>query len=654
MTQSLCDFLSKYPVKLNDQQKEAVGSVDGAVLLLAVPGSGKTTVLVARLGYMVISCGIDPDSILTMTYTVAATRDMKERYASIFGDAAASGVEFRTINGVAQRVLNLFGQKTGRTAFKLISDEKERAGILRDAFKDVKNDFPTESDIKSFGAAVTYVKNMLLTVRKDEELKSCGNLEFPEDFSAMYLRYQEILRQEKKMDYDDQLTAAYRILLSYPEILSDFQSRYRYICVDEAQDTSKVQHKIIELLSRSHGNIFMVGDEDQSIYGFRAAYPEALLDFEKTYPGAKVLFMEENFRSDGNIVAAADAFIRKNVNRHEKNMVSSRKKERMIREIHLSGRRQQYTYLLKAAASEGPETAVLFRDNECAIPLIDLFERNGIPYRMRQGDAAFFSHRVVQDIENIIRFAYDPSDTDLFLQIYYKLNLYLSRQLAEETVKRAKKSGSNVLDTLIGSRDAGIYVIKNAKALRTHLQKMREQKAGSAVYSIVNFMGYGEYLDRSHMPASKVDILQAVAAGEDTAIGLVRRLSELKTVISGEVKKHAEGITLSTIHSSKGLEYDKVYLIDVIDGLFPETYLKSPGQASPDEVKTFEEERRLFYVGMTRARDELCIFTYDDGASGFAGEIFGKNRGRKKQSSGSEKTADISAASMKAFVKGKR
>lgn len=647
----LCDFLNEYPVKLNDQQKEAVAQVEGPVLLLAVPGSGKTTVLVARLGYMVIGCGIDPDSILTMTYTVAATRDMKERYASIFGADAAGRVEFRTINGVAQRVLNLYGRMTGRTAFKLISDEKERAALLRDAYKDVRKDFPTESDIKELSSAVTYVKNMLLTVKDGEELKKHGSFEFPEDFSAIYLKYQEILRQKKKMDYDDQLTAAYKILSSYPDIQKSFQSQYRYICVDEAQDTSKVQHMIIRLLASENGNIFMVGDEDQSIYGFRAAYPEALLDFEKTYPGAKVLFMEENFRSDGNIVAAADAFIRKNTGRRDKSMISSREKARMIREIHLSSRRQQYTYLLKAA-SEGGNAAVLFRDNECAIPLIDLFERNNVPYRMRQGDVTFFSHRVVQDIENIIRFAYEPSDTELFMQIYYKLNLYLSKQLAEETVKRAKKSGSNVLDTLISSRDAGVYVIKNAKALRTHLQKIREQRAGSAVYSIVNFMGYGEYLERSHLSDSKIDILLAVAAGEETSMGLIRRLDELKETMSGE--SAGSGITLSTIHSSKGLEYDKVYLMDVMDGRFPEEYIKNTGAASKDELKTFEEERRLFYVGMTRARDELCIFTYEDSPSGFAKEIFGRSPAKPGKLLKTKKTGDISASSMKAFASGKR
>lgn len=654
---SLREFLNNYSINLSSSQAAAAERTEGPVLLLAVPGSGKTTVLVARLGYMIIGCGIDPENILTVTYTVAAARDMKKRYAAVFGEKAAHPVEFRTINGMAQKILNLYGQKTGRTAFKLISDEKERSLFLRDVYREIRHDFPTESDIKELSAAVTYTKNMLLTVRMGEELKTHGNTEFPKDFASMYLKYQEILRREKRMDYDDQLTAAYRILCTCPVILSELQSRYRYICVDEAQDTSKVQHKIIELIARGTGNIFMVGDEDQSIYGFRAAYPEALLDFEKTYPGAEVFLMEDNYRSDGNIVAAADLFIKRNVRRREKNMSAYRESRNGIKEIRLSSRKRQYAYLLGEAEKSGSGTAVLFRDNECAIPIIDIFERNNIPYRMRQGDAAFFTHRVVQDIENIIRFAYDPHDTEIFQQIYYKLNLYLSKQLAEAAVKRAEKSGSNVLDTVIGMKDAGIYVIKNAKALKAQLEKIRSEKARIAVNRIVDLMGYGEYMERTHLPESKIDILSAVAEGEESSMGLIRRLSELKDVMGGDTEQPGEngnGITLSTIHSSKGLEYDRVFLIDVVDGRFPEVYIKNMKTASDDELNAFEEERRLFYVGMTRARDELCILTYENAKSGFAEEIFGKKTVKPVRKKSTGDSFDISAASMKAFAAGER
>ena len=230
------------------------------------------------------------------------------------------------------------------------------------------------------------------------------------------------------MDYDDQMVYAYTMLRSVPELLRHFQELYPYICVDEAQDTSKIQHAIIALLASGSENLFMVGDEDQSIYGFRAAYPEALLTFEKNYPDAKVLLMEENFRSDARIVLAADRFIQKNTLRHEKHMKAARKPASDIREISLRSRKAQYTYLAKLAEGCTSQTAILYRDNECILPLVDLLERNGIPYQMRNAELSFFSHRTILDIINIIKLAQNPMDTEAFLQIYYKIGTYLRKQ----------------------------------------------------------------------------------------------------------------------------------------------------------------------------------------------------------------------------------
>ena len=201
------------------------------------------------------------------------------------------------------------------------------------------------------------------------------------------------------MDYDDQMLYAYKMLRMDSRLLEHFQNLYPYICVDEAQDTSKIQHAIIALLAAKSENLFMVGDEDQSIYGFRAAYPEALLDFEKDHPGARVLLMEENFRSNAKIVSAADKFIQKNTLRHEKHMKAAREAGTDIRKISLKSRKAQYVYLMKIAQECSTETAVLYRDNECAIPLIDLLERKHIPYRMRNAELSFFTHRTVLDIQ---------------------------------------------------------------------------------------------------------------------------------------------------------------------------------------------------------------------------------------------------------------
>ena len=609
-----------YGLKLNEAQSRAVQETEGAVLLLAVPGSGKTTVLVARLGYMILCLGIDPASVLTMTYTVAATRDMKDRFCSFFGEEWRGRVEFRTINGVCAKIIQSYEYRTGGTAFSLITDEKELSALIGAIYKDVAFDFATESDIKNIRTQITYVKNMMLS---EEEIKALDK-KMGISFSAIYKKYNEALRENRRMDYDDQMVYAYRILRKYPEILSAVQARYPYICVDEAQDTSKIQHAIIALLAEKTGNLFMVGDEDQSIYGFRAAYPEALLSFEKDHPNAKVLLMEENFRSDAHIVAAADRFVQKNLYRHEKNMRPTRPAQNEVSEILLSSRSGQYGYLLKVALNAKKQTAILYRDNECAIPLIDLLERHSVPYRVRAMDTAFFTHRIVQDIENIIRFSYDPYDTEAFMQIYYKLSTYLNKQTARALCDFAKANGVSVWDAIDMKSDLNGGTLSACRSIQTQMWKMQTEHADRAIFRIDALMGYGEYLSRAGIKRSKLSILESIGAREDSALALLKRLGELSILVKSHRADENAGIILSTVHSAKGLEYDTVYLIDVIDGIFPEKPVVNPATADEEDVLLYEEDRRLFYVAATRAKNHLKIVTYKGENSVFCDEFLQK------------------------------
>ena len=285
-------FETAHMAALNPQQRAAVAAVDGPVLLLAVPGSGKTTVLITRLGYMTEVCGIAPESILTMTYTVAATQEMRARFAARFGEAEAARMEFRTINGVAARIIALYSRMYGRTPPDLLQSESETTPLLLQLWQSINHEYAAESTLKELRTAITYIKNMCLTDAEIDELET--DLE---NLPELYRAYQQALKARHKMDYDDQLCFALQILNAAPAVAAAFRKRYRYFCVDESQDTSRVQHEIIRVLAQQSGNLFMVGDEDQSIYGFRAAYPQALMDFEKTYPGARVLLMEENYRS---------------------------------------------------------------------------------------------------------------------------------------------------------------------------------------------------------------------------------------------------------------------------------------------------------------------------------------------------------------------
>ena len=676
----LTEFEKRFPVPLNDQQRQAVRAVDGPTLLLAVPGSGKTTVLVARLGYMIHVRGIRPENILTVTYTVAATQDMRRRFASFFGQETADRMEFRTINGICARIILQYSRMIGKRAFSLVTDEKRTAGVLSQIFQDVEGEWPTEADLRDVRTQITYIKNMMLT---EEEIRQLSGGK--DSIGEIYRRYNRWLRDNRLMDYDDQMVYALTMLRRSPDLLAFFQDQYRYLCVDEAQDTSRIQHAILALLTSRDRNIFMVGDEDQSIYGFRAAFPEALTEFEKNYPGGRVLLMEENFRSTQTIVAMADRFIHKNFLRHEKAMRTSREAGAQVREIRLKGRRAQYSYLAKVAADctgavtgderdrgrdgapaaaepargRGPQTAVLYRNNESAVPLVDRLDREGIPFRLRNAEIGFFSHRTVMDIRAALRLSVDPGDTESFLRIYYKFNLYLRKEQAQRICERSREYGVSVVDAALGNLPAGKggtlsvsagggrpavdlpgeiggLTARSEQALRTfrtHLRHMQTERGDQAVERIVKYMGYGDYMDGNGLSDGKVFILRTIGAETDSPAALLDRLDYLCRLFAEKDQDPSCPFILSTIHASKGLEYDTVYLMDVTDGIFPDSVPDDPGRMTPDERAAFEEERRVFYVGVTRAKNRLNVFTTQMD-SVFADEFFGREVQEKKTETG--------------------
>ena len=337
-------FETAHLAALNDQQRAAVEAVNGPVLLLAVPGSGKTTVLITRLGYMTEVCGIAPEAILTMTYTVAATQEMRARFAARFGGELAARLEFRTINGVAARIIALYSRMYGRTPPELIRNESETTPLLMRLWQDTNHEYPAESTVKDLRTAITYIKNMCLTDAELDELETDI-----ENLSDLYRGYQKALKAAHKMDYDDQLCFALQILRGAPAVAAAFRKRYKYFCVDESQDTSKVQHEIIRVLAQESGNIFMVGDEDQSIYGFRAAYPQALMDFEKTYPGAQILLMEQNYRSTEPILEAANRFVARNRYRRPKTIAPTQGPGAPLQIVTVPRRADQLPFLFETA-----------------------------------------------------------------------------------------------------------------------------------------------------------------------------------------------------------------------------------------------------------------------------------------------------------------
>lgn len=608
---TLDEFIKEFHIMLNDQQLAAVQAIEEPTLLLAVPGSGKTTVLVTRIGYMVYCKGIAPEEILVVTYNVAAKSDMQRRCKKMFGEDLSMRVEFRTINGICAKAIAMYSRMVGKQAFELLSDEGEKARILAGIYQRIEHGFPSENDLSDLATRITYIKNRMLSKEEIARL----NAECDYDLAKIYEAYRREMRARSLMDFDDQLVYAYTMFRSAPALLDAFWDRYSYIMVDEAQDTSKIQHAIIELLAGREHHLFMVGDEDQSIYGFRAAYPEALLSFEDRYPGARVLLMETNYRSDAGIVAAADAFIRQNSLRHEKHMRPWHQEAGTIRTIDIARRKGQYGYLLKVArnlmekdAEDQKTTAVLYRDNESALPLIDLLEKQEIPYRIKNAEISFFSHRIVNDIRNIILFAADTTNTELFLQIYYKLQFFIKKADAEAICAQAKREEISVFDAALSYYGEGDWTAGKVKTMRTHMANMMREPADKALFRILNPMGYLDYVERSGLKNTKTEILQMLAQGERSPLALVERLDALAEILRNKEDDKEAKLVLSTIHSSKGLEYDTVYLLDVADGIFPETVLTSYRSADKEEIAAYEEERRLFYVGVTRAKENLILF----------------------------------------------
>lgn len=608
-------FIKQYAAGLNPQQLAAVQAVHGPVLLLAVPGSGKTTVLVTRLGYMVLCCDVPPAQILTMTYTVAATHEMRGRFAARFGAELAGQMTFRTINGLSAVILQYYSRVYGRRQPELLTNEGDITRMLTDIWQQVNREFPTESTLKELRTAITYIKNMALADEEIEGLETdLANL--PE----LYRRYQAALKRAGQMDYDDQMVFALQILRAAPPVLAYFQQRYKYFCVDESQDTSKIQHEIIRLLAGRSLNLFMVGDEDQSIYGFRAAYPQALMDFEQVYPGAQVLLMEENYRSSEEIVAAANAFVARSRYRRPKTLRATQGAQCPIEIRRITRREEQIDLLFEEARRGGGETAVLFRNNESALPLVDLCERRGVPYRFKKADLTFFTHKIVLDAVDFLRFAYEPANGERFLRLYYKFGLALSRQRALAACGASARTERPILEELIRDSDTKTRMRESLGDIYAAFKRIPQLNAADALDAVRHGCGYGAYLNQKGMNTGKLAILEMLAEQEPNALRLLDRLEELRMLIAAKADVNSDvPFVLSTIHSCKGLEYDRVVLLDAFDGVLP----AKPEICcrTPEDTRQYEEDRRLFYVAMTRARHKLVLFDCKTMPSVFVQEV---------------------------------
>lgn len=603
------DFKNKYGIALNAQQERAVQTISGANLLLAVPGSGKTTVLVARIGFMVVCKHIPPQSILALTYTTKAADEMRIRAVKQFGNDVGR-VVFKTINAFAYEVLKYYEStpySTGKM-FKII-EEPDRIQLLRKIYRQINlgEEYPTEEEIKQLGVDITRKKN---GVDLDEMESAIPN------FEKIYNEYKDHLNNSKKMDYDDQNRYALNVLRNYPEILQHFKKQYQYICVDEAQDTSKCQHELIRIMSGD--NIFMVGDEDQSIYSFRGAFPRALTDFEANYRNPYILRMEMNYRSRSEITDIANRFVSRNTMRHPKSMAANRGKGGKVELLSYKSRSEEYEQIYERfCCNVNEETAILYRDADCGIDLIALLLKNNIQFRLLQNSTTFFTNRFVCDVKFFIRLALNPYDTDAFMKIYYKVNgAKYKKQAAANIAKHAKLNQKTITESIRGNRKGNTF----ADHIE-HIHNLSNNPAAAIRY-------IADMTDQGKNPRTPVT-LEILAQYVQNVSELEGYLEYLKNKIEqASDSNYNAKLTLSTIHGAKGMEYDNVVILDVNDRFIPHC---TPNDIEENEDKKdlYQEERRLFYVAMTRAKDDLYIAHVKGNDSVFVNELFGKQEGNR-------------------------
>lgn len=636
------DFLDRKKrelgVELNDVQRQAVLKTEGPLLLLASPGSGKTTTMIMRIGYMIEAKGADPSRIKAVTFSRASARDMKERFSRFF--PALPAVDFSTIHSLAFEIARERLWKDG-TPYQIIEgrteaeeeDEAEPAQgedslplhkriILRTLFKRLNGENITDDQLEELTTFISYVKNRMIPEADWDSVKT--DVTGAGDIAREYERFKRTGHAKRLIDFDDMLTIAEEALERDASTLKKYQRRYDYVLTDESQDTSMVQHAIVEKLVREHKNLCVVADDDQSIYSWRGAEPSYLLNFKETYPKAAILFMEQNYRSDKGIVEAANQFIKRNKDRYPKNMFTNNAAGDKPTFKRFSDYRQQSKYLVKQLQQEKKlsETAVLFRNNASSIVLMNEFDRAGIPFYMKDADNRFFSHWVVEDVLNFMRMTFTDRRADLLERIHLKLNGYISKH--QMAVLKEIDNNESVFDNLLRFVKLHDYQTKPIAEAKETFQGMRGMPPKQAIAVIRVRLGYEKALEkmcerlgfRKDYLIGILNTLEEIADGLETMEDFAARLKYLETLLrTAKGRRGGNAVTFSTFHSAKGLEFDTVYMVDLIDGIIPSAEdAKYAGPHKKDggtgEQPLMEEAVRLFYVAMTRARHRLELISY--------------------------------------------
>ena len=595
-------------IERNPAQKKAIQHIDGPMMVLAGPGSGKTSVIVERTAHMIEKADIPPGNILVVTFSRMAAAEMKERFLKYIGKSS-SEVTFGTFHGIFYGILK---QAYGLTAANILSEE-EKVGILKGLAQEHGFEQVQDADfIDDVAREIGIVKSDRIALDHYYST-SCPD----EVFRAMYQGYASALKARRKLDFDDMLVDCYELFRRREDILNAWRRKFRYILVDEFQDISPVQYDIVRLLAAPQNNLFIVGDDDQSIYHFRGARPEIMLNFGKDYPACETVLLNINYRCSGNVLKSSLKVVENNKNRFPKELSTPNEDGAPIRIQIFKTPRDQARHLvsyLKQRLQAGErieDTAILFRTNQEAENLVAALIEYQVPFTMKDRLPNLFSHWICRNLRTYMKMAQGEMSRSNLLEVMNRPNRYFSREAIAYAVTRDAGGGTRVdLDHLYDFYQDKDWLCERVAQMERDLKALSTMAPYAAINYIRHGIGYEEYLKeyaqfRRLNPEDLLDVLDRL---QESARGL-KSLSSWEAFIENYTRQlqeqakrqqsRKEGVILATLHAVKGLEYDKVFILNVNEESIPYKKALLP--------EALEEERRLFYVGMTRAKQELTL-----------------------------------------------
>lgn len=589
-------------MSLNHAQTEAVAHNKGPCMVLAGPGSGKTLTIAKRIEYLIMKHKVRPEEILVITFTKYAAWEMKNRTRSICGPSSYA-VTFGTFHGIYYGILK-WAYRLNQS--NLLSDE-EKYRILREILPGIDWDQEPEADeekdyLQELAIEVGNVKNNCMDIEEYEPVKYTT-----EKFRKLYRTYEETKKKYRKIDFEDMLIQCRDLFMKRPDILKKWQEKFQYILVDEFQDVNQAQYDVVRMLAAPQDNLFVVGDDDQSVYGFRGAKPGIMKEFMKDYPKARQILLDVNYRSSGYIVKGALRVIGNNKIRFEKKIEAFRKPDETVHVQEVKDPVQEAEYVLERIREyrkkgvSYTEMAVLYRTNVDARAMSELMTEYQIPFVMKEHLNNIYEHFIALDMISYLRLSQGEYDRKYFLQIANRPNRYLTRE--------SMKTGNVSYESLRRYYRDKDWMVDRIDQLEWDMKMICDKTPYAAIQYIRKRMGYDEFLKEyaAYRKISSEDLFAVLeeiwqnSKGYGTIKEWFEHIESYGKMLKEQNKKNGEkeGVNLMTMHAAKGLEFDTVFVIEANEGSCP--YKK----ATADEE--IEEERRLFYVAMTRAKRKLVI-----------------------------------------------